>query len=316
MRCAEVRPLLVPCLHGEAAPETLAEVGSHLDRCAGCAGELLAARRNADAVVPFHLVARSHRELTPAEEAVIEVHLAWCGPCREEAERIRLAGDEMLRCFSQYRLGPRFRARVLELWRPSRRTAPHLRRGGLADTIARAEEQGNVFSFERLLVRYGGCAYAEAFLASGDFPWAAAIAEEIFARGFPPFADDLTQPAFLDWIRARAAAIRARGDWLSRGEVDAAGGLEGFARSRKLRRHRLLLSLPSRLPEAQRLPFLLFHVQGTAYAEIAALLELDRSTVFCRIADAVAAGRALLEEDAAAHPPRVHSEEVSHASRP
>jgi anti-sigma factor RsiW len=304
MLCPEAQPLLETYLHGELDAGRMRAVQLHLAGCNGCRKELKRLRLGADVVVPFHLAAVAHGELASEEQETVEAHLAWCDPCREEAGRIRAAANELLKNLCQYQLTPLFRTQVMREWKPhrmGRRVRHNLR--GLADTIARAEG-GNTFSYERLVDRFKDYAYVAAFLRVGDFFWATEIAREIFVQGLPVFADMLTQADFLAWLAGRTAEIAERGDWLSAGEAvgKRAVGLSGFEASRKLRRHRLILELHTRMDEKLRVPLLLHYVQRLRYAQIESLLELSRTEVMAVLRDATAAGMEALEADLVAHP--------------
>ena len=176
MLCPDVAPLLESYLHAELDPGRMRGMQLHLAGCIACREALQAARRTADAVIPFYLTALAHGELADAEAEAVAEHLVWCEPCREEADRSRTAANELWKSLSQHQLSSLFRAQALREWkphRPGRRSRRPLR--GLADTIARAEA-GNIFSYERLVDRFKDYAYVVAFLMAGDFFWAAEIA--------------------------------------------------------------------------------------------------------------------------------------------
>lgn len=306
MRCGEVRPTFEKYLHVELEPGLMRGIQLHLGGCRDCRELLSAVGRNADAVMPLYLVAKAHGELSRQERSTSETHLAYCESCRIEYERLRAAGNELIKNLSQYQLSRFFQRWVMQEWkahRVGRRTRYSQR--GLADLIERAEA-GNAFSYQRHIDRFKDYAYVAAFLAVRDFHWASEIARQIFRRGMPVFHADLTLAEFLGWLRKKAAAIGREGGWIGADEQLGSGdkGLSGYTGSYKLRRHRLILRLFEDFAERAQYVFLFYYVQRLGYSDISSLLDLSRLEVLTILDDTTRAARKALQEDAAANPRR------------
>jgi len=91
----------------------------------------------------------------------------------------------------------------------------------------------------------------------------------------------LTHAGLLEWFCAEAEKSAEAGGWLGAGDSldDKGTGLSGYHRSRKLRRHRLILDQCHSLEPAARMPFLLFYVQRLSYVAIGSLLEISEVEV-------------------------------------
>ncbi len=286
MHCSLAHENLRPFLLGELDPGMMRGVQMHLRGCPQCRRNLARERECADVVVPFYLVALGHGQLAPDRHSMIESHLSYCEPCRQEYRFLSATGDELVKNLSQYQLGRAFRQRVMQEWHPHR-TGKHVRysRRGLADMIERAET-GNTFSYERLVEHYRDYAYLAAFMHVKDFQWAGEIAYEIFIRGMPTFPEDLTHADLLRWFHDESAKIADTNSWLGTGDSldDRGTGLSGYHLSSKLRRHRLILRLSHSLDQCARMPFLLFYVQRLNYGSIGSLLEIPEEEVVAVLA--------------------------------
>jgi len=271
-----------PYLHGELDFGHLRSIALHLAGCPGCRARLAGRRPVADAVPIDYLVAHIHDETDPAAKRFLQAHLPWCEPCRDELVRLGQADADLVKGLSQYRLPKRFRQNVMARWKPHRRNKTDGATTGLAGMLNRAEA-GNVFSFQQLLERFKAFAHLSAFLATGDFRVAGAVAAEAMASGFPSLPATAGTVDFLRWIDEKTeVAARARGE----DDPDAAG-LSRFADSRKLRRHRAILGVVREMRAEWRMPFLLRYVERWRYGEIAALLGMEREAVRRVLSEAV-----------------------------
>ncbi len=288
MDCKDVSSSMASFLHGELPPGLMRGIQVHLGGCITCRKSLLQERQTHDVIIPLYHVAMLHGELTDQEMTLVRSHLAYCEPCREQLDRLRDAANELTKNLSQYQLSRTFRVRVMQQWKPHRMgKRSRYNQRGLADMIERAEA-GNTFSYERHVDRFKDYAYIAAYQEVKDFHWASEIARDLFVRGMPVFRGELSQADFLVWLHQRVGHLAQKEGWLGQGEaIGSTGrGLSGYAGSRKLRRHRLLLEFHASLPEEQQMPFLLCYVQRLSYAEIAALLGMDRMSVLTGIAEA------------------------------
>ena len=286
MHCSLAQTSLQPFLLGELDPGMMRGVQMHLRGCAQCRGGLARVREYADVVVPFYLVGLSPGQLAPDQRSLVESHLTYCEPCGQEYQYLSTASDELVKNLSQYQLGRSFPRRVMQEWHPHRAGKPvRFGQRGMADMIERAEA-GNTFSYERLVERYRDYAYLAAYLQVKEFQWAGEIAREIFTRGLPTFPAELTHVGLLEWFLAEAEKSAEAGGWLGAGESldDKVTGLSGYHRSRKLRRHRLILDQCHSLEPVARMPFLLFYVQRLSYIAISSLLEISEVEVIDVIA--------------------------------
>jgi RNA polymerase sigma-70 factor (ECF subfamily) len=106
------------------------------------------------------------------------------------------------------------------------------------------------------------------------------------ARPFPPWLFGVARLVWKDYLRHRGREFRRslpleEVEWLPAPDVDPAGAVEADETLGRLRR------AVERLPEEQRMTFLLRHYHGLSYEEVAAALGVPLGTVKWRLHDAV-----------------------------
>jgi len=178
----------------------------------------------------------------------------------------------------------------------------------------------NAESFEAFVRRYQDMVFATAVRLLGNSADAEDAAQTVFLRAFERYAQLAGNPAAGGWLKTTARNVclnhlsRYRARWRFFSEMDAdretgesyEDGLESRV-SRALepleadeadRRQRLERAL-HRLPDAQRVPLVLFHFEDLGYDDIARALGVSLGKVKTDIHRARQALRRLLTDDAA-----------------
>jgi RNA polymerase sigma factor (sigma-70 family) len=171
-------------------------------------------------------------------------------------------------------------------------------------TLVTAAQAGDLDAFGQLVERFQRMAHAIAYTMLGDAHMAEDVAQEAFIEAFiclPKLREPL---AFPGWFRR---IVHKRGDRLVRGTkptllpLDAFGQLPSsaldpsmVAESRELQQG--VRAAINALPEADRLPVMLFYLSGYAQQEIATIMELPLATIKTRLFSARRRLRALMDE--------------------
>jgi RNA polymerase sigma factor (sigma-70 family) len=171
-------------------------------------------------------------------------------------------------------------------------------------TLVIAAQAGDLDAFGQLVTRFQRMAHAVAYTMLGDAHLAEDVAQEAFIEAFiclPKLREPL---AFPGWFRR---IVHKRGDRLVRGTtptllpLDAAGQLPSsaldpltVAETRELQQR--VRAAINALPEADRLPVMLFYLAGYAQQEIATIMELPLTTVKKRLFHARLRLRVLMDD--------------------
>jgi len=174
----------------------------------------------------------------------------------------------------------------------------------LLTTLVTAAQAGDLNAFGQLVTRFQRMAHAVAYTMLGDAHLAEDVAQEAFIEAFICLPK-LSEPvAFPGWFRR---IVHKRGDRLVRGKtptllpLDAAGQLPSsaldpslLAETRELQQR--VRAAINALPEAERLPVMLFYLSGYAQQEIAAIMELPLTTIKKRLFHARQRLRVLMDD--------------------
>lgn len=137
--------------------------------------------------------------------------------------------------------------------------------------------------FEAFMRNYQDMVFATAVRLLGNPADAEDIAQAVFLKAYERFAEIGASPAAGGWLRTVATNLclnhlaRYRRRWRFFSEMRDAGDEAGdFAESlpapEPVARHEALEQALRKLPDAQRVPLVLFHFEGMSYDEIAARL--------------------------------------------
>src|SRR5690349_1633779 len=167
-----------------------------------------------------------------------------------------------------------------------------------------AAQAGDLDAFGQVVERFQRMAYAVAYTMLGDAHLAEDVAQEAFIEAYICLPKLREPAAFPGWFRR---IVHKRGDRLVRGKgpallsLDSAGQLPSSiddpaatAETRELQRR--VRAAINALPEADRLPVMLFYLAGYAQQEIATIMELPLTTIKKRLFDARRRLRALMDE--------------------
>ncbi|MEO7911841.1 MAG: sigma-70 family RNA polymerase sigma factor [Roseiflexaceae bacterium] len=170
--------------------------------------------------------------------------------------------------------------------------------------LVTAAQDGDLDAFGQLVGRFQRMAYAVAYTMLGDAHLAEDVAQEAFIEAFislPKLSEPL---AFPGWFRR---IVHKRGDRLVRGKtpallsLDAAGQLSSsaldpsmLAETHELQRR--VRAAINALPEADRLPVMLFYLAGYPQQEIATIMELPLTTIKKRLFHARQRLRVLMDD--------------------
>lgn len=151
--------------------------------------------------------------------------------------------------------------------------------------------------FEAFMQNYQNMVFSTALRLVANEAEAQDISQEVFLRAFQHFSELNGQPRAAGWLKTVAINLslnhltRYRARWTFFTDLfrrDAAGDepeLDFPAPDctpdsvGALERHRLLENALRQLPEGQRVPLVLFHVEGLKYEEIAARLRVSLGKV-------------------------------------
>jgi RNA polymerase sigma-70 factor (ECF subfamily) len=174
-----------------------------------------------------------------------------------------------------------------------------------ADTDDRSlierSRRGDIAAFDQLVRRYERSVFNTAYRLTGSYDDASDISQEAFVRAWNNLKSFRGDSAFSTWIyrivtnvflddrkRKRARPSRSLEEEMDLDESsvarqfeDPAPGPEELAEGDE--RRRLLEQAIASLPEAQRVMVVLYHTQGLAYDEIAAITDLPMGTVKSRL---------------------------------
>ena len=170
--------------------------------------------------------------------------------------------------------------------------------------LVTAAQAGDLDAFGQVVERFQRMAYAVAYTMLGDAHLAEDVVQEAFIEAYICLSKLREPAAFPGWFRR---IVVKRGDRLVRGKrpallsLDAAGQqISGTsdpaaaAETRELqRRVRAAIDV---LPEADRLPVMLFYLAGYAQQEIATIMELPLTTIKKRLFHARQRLRALMDD--------------------
>ena len=160
---------------------------------------------------------------------------------------------------------------------------------------------GDTAAFNILVRRYERTVFNTAYRLCNAHDDAADIAQEAFVRAWNNLKSFRGEAQFSTWIhrivtnvflddrkkkRARPTrsldeALELEENSVQRQFEDPSPGPEALAEGDE--RRRILEKAISTLPEAQRVMIVLYHTQGLAYEEIAAIMELPMGTVKSRL---------------------------------
>lgn len=168
----------------------------------------------------------------------------------------------------------------------------------LSSLVSRAIEEKHVESlaktaFGELVGRYQDMVFGLVFAVLRDHFLAQDVTQEVFIIAYNKLDTLLAAAAFPYWLqriarresiralRRRSAGVRR---WESNGEGESAerDALPEQMLERKEAKRKIRAALDN-LPEGQRIPVVLFHIDGYSQAEIAEFLELKVNTVKKRI---------------------------------
>lgn len=151
--------------------------------------------------------------------------------------------------------------------------------------------------FETFMRTYQDMVFSAAMRLVADHAQAQDIAQEVFLKAYERFAELAESPTAGAWLRKVATNMslnhltRYRSRWSFFSELFTGGGEEEEreaefpapettqAQLDGADRHRILEQALAKLPAAQRVPLVLFHLDGFSYEEIAARLNVSLGKV-------------------------------------
>lgn len=151
--------------------------------------------------------------------------------------------------------------------------------------------------FETFMRTYQDMVFSTAMRLVADHSQAQDIAQEVFLKAYERFAELAESPTAGGWLRKVATNMslnhltRYRSRWSFFSEMFTGGGEEEereaeFAAPEVVQaqldgadRRRILEQALAKLPAAQRVPLVLFHLDGFSYEEIAARLNVSLGKV-------------------------------------
>jgi RNA polymerase sigma factor (sigma-70 family) len=171
-------------------------------------------------------------------------------------------------------------------------------------SLVSAAQAGDLEAFGQVVVRFQRMAYAVAYSMLGDAHLAEDVAQEAFIEAYTCLPKLREPAAFPGWFRR---IVLKRGDRLVRAKGPVLLALDDLgehrssvpdpamlAETRELQQ-RVRQAIDA-LPEADRLPMLLFYLAGYAQPEIAAIMELPLTTIKKRLFGARRRLRALMDD--------------------
>jgi len=151
--------------------------------------------------------------------------------------------------------------------------------------------------FETFMQNYQNMVFSTAMRLVANQAEAQDIAQEVFLKAYERFAELGTSPTAGGWLKRVATNMslnhlsRYRSRWSFFSELSSGGGEEDeteieFASPQNLEedlaradRHELVEQALQKLPQAQRVPLVLYHLEGLRYEEIAAKLNVSLGKV-------------------------------------
>jgi RNA polymerase sigma-70 factor, ECF subfamily len=151
--------------------------------------------------------------------------------------------------------------------------------------------------FEAFMLRYQNMVFSTAMRLLANPTEAQDVAQEVFLKAYERFADLSQSPTAGGWLKTVATNMclnhltryRARWSFFSElvkpGETQDADPIEFAAPDtfehdlEQTDRHHLVDKALQKLPPAQRVPLVLFHLNGLTYEEIAAKLNISLGKV-------------------------------------
>jgi RNA polymerase sigma-70 factor (ECF subfamily) len=157
------------------------------------------------------------------------------------------------------------------------------------EALAAGALQGDLQSFEALVLRHREAVTAAAYRMLGDIHLAEDAAQEAFLRAWQRMHTYNPQYSFRNWVTGIAVnyaldQLRRRRESVSIDELplrDPAASLEGQVEEGE--RAQLVRQAVLDLPPASRAVLVLREYQGLSYAEIADLLDIPVGTVMSRL---------------------------------
>lgn len=151
--------------------------------------------------------------------------------------------------------------------------------------------------FEAFMLKYQNMVFSTAMRLLANPTEAEDVAQEVFLKAFERFGDLEASPTAGGWLKTVATNMslnhltRYRARWsffselLRGGDTDEAEPVEFAAEDtfeqdvEQADRHQLVEKALQKLPPAQRVPLVLFHLEGLSYEEIAAKLNVSLGKV-------------------------------------
>ena len=151
--------------------------------------------------------------------------------------------------------------------------------------------------FETFMQNYQNMVFSTAMRLVANQAEAQDIAQEVFLKAYERFAELGTSPTAGGWLKRVATNMslnhlsRYRSRWSFFSELSSGGSEEDeteieFASPQNLDedlaradRHELVEQALQKLPQAQRVPLVLYHLEGLRYEEIAAKLNVSLGKV-------------------------------------
>ena len=170
--------------------------------------------------------------------------------------------------------------------------------------LVSSAQAGDLDAFGQVVERFQRMAYAVAYTMLGDAHLAEDVAQEAFIEAYICLPNLREPAAFPGWFRR---IVHKRGDRLVRGKGPALLSLESAgqqvadqsdpsatAEARELQRR--VRAAINALPEADRLPVMLFYLAGYPQQDIATIMELPLTTIKKRLFHARQRLRVLMDE--------------------
>jgi RNA polymerase sigma-70 factor (ECF subfamily) len=162
----------------------------------------------------------------------------------------------------------------------------------------RGEAMSEAQQFEAFMQRYQNMVFSTAMRLTANHSEAEDIAQEVFLRAYEHFSELRESPTAGGWLKTVATNLslnhltryRARWSFFSELSTSSDEGEHGpeveFAASQDLAgeldqadRHQVVEQALQKLPPAQRVPLVLYHLHGMRYEEIAAKLKISLGKV-------------------------------------
>jgi|YelNatPaOPRAMG01_1025707.scaffolds.fasta_scaffold11214_9 RNA polymerase sigma-70 factor (ECF subfamily) len=180
--------------------------------------------------------------------------------------------------------------------------------------------RGGRDAFAALIRRHQRAVLAIAYRFLGDRSEAEDVAQEVFLRlwdAAPRYRPDKPLPAFLRTLTVHLCLDRRRKarPLVLMDELEPTGSQNPEAELNAAERRRALFAALSRLPSAQRMAVVLFHMEGLSVREVAGLLETSPKAVESLLSRARSALRDDLGATLSAQRPAQRAEGFSEPAR-